>query len=107
MRADTDMRSAQYCDVNGANCKTTAQMGGTDTNAITLCPNDQFLDGDGTCWTAGQISGVAVPTGMVSLFKLTTCPAGWSLEPTPITQSCASDTGRCPVQAPGYIFCRK
>ena len=29
MRADTDMRSAKYCDVNGANCKTTSQMGGS------------------------------------------------------------------------------
>jgi hypothetical protein len=38
-----------------ANCKTTSQM--TDTNAITLCPDNQFLDGDGSCRTASQIVG--------------------------------------------------
>jgi hypothetical protein len=47
--------ATEYCDNNGANCKTTSQMGGTDTNAITLCPDNQFLDGDGSCRTASQI----------------------------------------------------
>ena len=47
--------ATQYCDNNGANCKTTSQM--TDTNAITLCPDNQFLDGDGSCRTASQIVG--------------------------------------------------
>ena len=53
MRADTDMRSAKYCDINGANCKTTAQMGGTtvtDTNANTICSGTYtYLNGDGAC----------------------------------------------------------
>ncbi len=31
----------------------------TNTNAITQCPNDEFLDGDGSCLTAEEIVGVA------------------------------------------------
>jgi len=37
LRADTDMRSAKYCDINGANCKTTSQMGGGGTAVWGSC----------------------------------------------------------------------
>jgi len=71
-KASGGMRASSYCDINGANCKTTSEMGGgADTNAITLCPNDQFLDGDGTCWTATQIRGSSyndLPSGATAGF---------------------------------------
>jgi len=71
-KASGGMRASSYCDINGANCKTTSEMGGgADTNAITLCPNDQFLDGDGTCWTATQIVNNGGGGGAM-LYK---CPA--------------------------------
>jgi hypothetical protein len=31
--------------------------GDDNTNAVTLCPNNEFLDGDGECWTVDEIRG--------------------------------------------------
>jgi hypothetical protein len=49
LRADTDMRSAKYCDINGANCKTTAQMGGTETDPqVGTLTNGKWCTSNGT-----------------------------------------------------------
>ncbi len=49
--------------ITGYNCGT-IPAGAVDTNAITLCPNDQFLDGDGSCLTAAQIATVGGGSGL-------------------------------------------
>ncbi|NPE26517.1 hypothetical protein HNV12_00765 [Methanococcoides sp. SA1] len=38
----------------------------TNTNAVTICPNDQFLDGDGQCRTSAQIVAAGGGSGGIS-----------------------------------------
>ncbi|MCD4771462.1 hypothetical protein K8R30_03535 [archaeon] len=52
----------------------------TNTNAVTACPNNQFLDGDGSCLTAAQI--VAAGGGGISK-ACTFCLSCGGLWPTP------------------------
>jgi len=48
-KASGGMRASSYCDINGANCKTTSEMGGT-----------------------------SVPAGAIMAFNLSSCPSGWT-----------------------------
>ena len=58
------------------------------TNAVTICPDDQFLQGDGSCLTAAQIVAAA-GGGMYKLVKcngvgvdghcVPDCGTGWVL----------------------------
>ncbi|NPE26519.1 tail fiber protein [Methanococcoides sp. SA1] len=55
-----------------------------DTNVITNCPDNQFLDGDGSCLTAAEVvaaggSGAGVPVGAIMAFYSASCPSGWVL----------------------------
>lgn len=50
--------ATEYCDENGGNCTVAADLGGyVDTNAETVCPSGEYLDGDGNCKTPKEIVG--------------------------------------------------
>ena len=53
----------------------------TNTNAITLCPNNQFLDGDGSCRTTAQIvadgGGSTKGTLICTTATWDNCPVGY------------------------------